>query len=617
MSFLRWSIVVLILLLGAFARGFYIAQHSFWIDEGFSFYFALSSDLAATLASDVHPPLYFAALRLWSELTGHSELALRWFSFLPSVCSLALVYQVAKELARARPAAWGRRALPILAMLMLALADAESYLAQEARHYTWLTLLALCGMLFLVRWLRRARRGDWVAWLVASALMLYTHYVAAFALAAQALYCLIWLRGKRRWQALLVPLVSAVTLAPWLLAVGGRQLGNRDSYKVWSLDLSAATLEDIAVKYLTGQWALVIGLLALGCVSLIYRRQSSAILRFDRLTPLILLWLIAPFGLTVAVNEFLPFLEPRRLILCAPPIALLVACGLVNIRQPTRALLIVALVVYGVAQFEWHRGQPDWRKIARLTARYAIPGDLILTDVSSGDYPLRYYLLRERAGVRALEPGVRYEALQFQREYHPDTYEAWLPALLAPQKTVWLMYWSSDESAFNWLDELGFARSADFVHRHDGGAHGETLMHVFRYDRVLESEPAARFANGMFLQDFSFDIGDLRVDAIWGTSQPLARDYILSAKLLDEAGMVAAQHDGTPQLGQRETSGWRVGEFVYSPHRMTANRPLAAGRYQLIAQVYSFEDDGIVNARAAENTEYALLDEIEIRVKPG
>ncbi len=612
MSLSRWSIIVLILLLGALLRGLNITERSVWIDEGYSFYFAQSPNLAEALSSDVHPPLYFAALRIWGELAGHSELALRWFSLLPSMCSLAFIFQLAKEIRRARAAGWGGAALPTLALLMLALADVESYLSQEIRHYTWLSLLVLCGMLFLIRWLRSHRAGDHLAWLFASILMLYTHYIAAFALVAQGMYLLFWARGRTRLRALTTLLICVLAMTPWLLSVGLRQLENREAHREWSLELTGELLLEIGVKYFSGQWALMLGLLALGCVTLVYRRDASVARRFDRVTPLLLLWLALPFGLTVLVNEFLPFLLPHRLIQWTPAIALLVACGLGNIRQPVRALLIAVIVVYGLAQVEFGRVQPDWRRIATMTTRYAVPGDLVLSDVSSGDYPLRYYLLREEGGARALDEGIRFESLQLRRQFHADSYEAWLPRLLDAQETVWLMIWSSDESAFNWLDALEFQRSAAYLHRHDGGAHGETLMRVFRYDRRTDDEPDARFANGMILRSARLDLADLRLDSLWEATRTLERDFTLSAKLLDENGVVVAQRDSQPQANKRPTSGWQPGEIIYSPQELMADRPLSAGIYRVIVQVYTREGDAFANVLTAAGAEFALIEEIQI-----
>ena len=108
-------------------------------------------------------------------------------------------------------------------------------------------------MLFLARWLRRSQRRDYIAWLVSATLMLYTHYIAAFALVAQGLFILFWLRGKSKLHALSAVFVSALAMAPWLIAVGSQQLENRNSYKVWSLDLTGEILHEIGVKYFTEQ----------------------------------------------------------------------------------------------------------------------------------------------------------------------------------------------------------------------------------------------------------------------------------------------------------------------------------------------------------------------------
>ena len=509
-----WLIITLILLLAALSRGLHIAEQSFWVDEGYAFYHARFPDLVTSLARDTHPPLYFAALRLWSELTGHTELALRWFSFLPSMLSLALIFQLAREVTRARPTEGHQGdAVPLLAMLMLALADAENTLAQEARHYTWLVLLVLGSMLFFLRWLRRSDRQDCTAWIACTVLMLYTHYITAFALAAQGLYALLWLRRKTRLHALAALVVSALALAPWLITVGSQQLDNRGAN--WSVDLSPAVIHDIALKYFTGQWALIIGLLALGCVTVICRRESRIAWRFDCITPLLLLWLVVPFLLTVLANEFLPFLQPRRLTQWTPVIVLLVALGLGNIRGPIRAILVAVLIIYGVTQVDFYRVKPEWRQVAQLTARYAAPGDLVLTDIAGGDYQLGYYLRRQVGDQPLLTEDIRYESLKIQRDFYAESYESWLPALLDAQQTVWLMHWSNDESAIAWLDKLDFRSSADFVHRHDGGTEGEILMHIYRYDRIDDAEVIARFGNGMILRTAAVDSDELRLDTLW------------------------------------------------------------------------------------------------------
>ncbi len=614
MSNTRWVSVVLVLLLGASSRILHIADQSLWVDEGYAFYHAWSPNLIESLARDTHPPLYFGALRLWSQLTGHSELTLRWFSVLPSMLSLAVIFQLAREVLRHRRGeAQQIDSIPLLAMLMLALADAENFLAQEVRHYTWLTLAVSGSMWFFLRWIRRAARGDYGWWLLFAMAMIYTHYITAFVGIVQGLYALVALRGKRQKQALSGLVISVIALLPWLIFVGWQQLDNRGAN--WSVSLSAAVMRDIQVKYFTEQWALVIALMLLGCVTVWHQRNGRFRVIWHRVSWLLLFWLTVPLALTVLVNEFLPFLQPRRLNQWTPAIALLVALGLGNIRQPARVLLIAALMIYGVFQVDFYRVKPDWRTVAHLTARYAVPGDLALTDIAGGDYQMAYYLRRQLPNARLLEADVRYESLKVQRDFYPQTYQAWLPRLLQAHQTVWLMHWSDDESVFGWLAKLNFRQTADFVYRHDGGLTGESQMHIFRYDRLGEGEAAARFENGMILRSASLDRHDLRVDSLWQTETRLDRDYVISAKLLDQTGAVAAQLDSQPQLNQRPTTGWKTGDVIYSPHEMqlTADADaLLPGDYQVAVQVYESQSGGLVNVRTARGEAWAIVDSLTI-----
>ncbi len=588
-SLKRWAIITLILLLGAAGRILHITEQSFWVDEGYAFYHAHFPDLLTSLARDTHPPLYFAALRVWSEVAGHSELALRWFSVLPSMLSLALIFQLTRELmAQRAPAARGQsHSAPCLAMLMLALADAENFLAAEARHYTWLVFLVTCSMFFFLRWIRQSRRSAGLSWILATVLMVYTHYITAFAGVAQGLYALICLRGAQRRRALAGLVIAALALSPWLLLVGTKQVGNSGAN--WSVDLSPAVIRDIQVKFFTEQWALVLALLLLGFFTVLYGREQLYRLRWERVSWLLLLWLVLPFALTLIANEFLPFLQPRRLTLWTPAIALLLALGLSNVRQPIRNLLIIALLVYGLSQVDFYRVKPKWREVADLTARYALSGDLVLTDIAGGDYQLGYYLNREMPGGKLLPDGARYESLKIQRDFYPETYESWLPQLLDRFATVWLMHWSNDPSAFNWLRELGFARTADFLHAHDGGASGRIDMRVYRYDRFADDPPLVQFDNDMLLKAAKVVEKPLRVDLIWQTTKQLNRDYTVSVKLLDENDLIVAQRDSQPQLNLRPTSNWHIEEVIFSPHELESTQRWSGGEYRIVIEVYFFE----------------------------
>jgi len=619
MSNSRWVLITLILLFGATSRILHINDQSLWVDEGYAYYHAHYPNLIETLARDTHPPLYFGVLRLWSELTGKSELALRWFSVLPSMLSLAVIFQLAREILRFRYDKQTRRALSLkdlsismLAMLILAIADAENFLAQEVRHYTWVVLLVSCSMWFFLHWSRTQNRRSYGLWIAFTIALVYIHYITAFIGVVQGIYALLVQRGKIRRQAIIGLILGGLALLPWLLLVGVRQLGNDGAN--WSVPLSDVVIHDILFKYFTEQWVFIFALMCLGCVTLLYHGLDSYRVKFHRTTILLLLWLIVPFLLTVIVNELLPFLQPRRLTQWTPVIALLVAFGLSNIRQPIRAILIAVLLVYGVTHVDFYRVKPDWRTISALTARYVMPDDLVLTDIVGGDYQMQYYLTRELPNGTLLDDGVQYESLKVQRDFYPATYHEWLPRVIDAHDTVWMMYWSDDLSAFGWLDNLGFKESAHFQYIHDGGTSGDVIMSIFRFDRIDTSEPiAAEFENRMHLLSAEFDKEDFRVDLLWTAPEPLDRDYTISAKLLNASGILVAQLDGQPQLNQRPTKTWQANELIYSPHDLQISDGvlgIEAGEYQIVVQVYLAVNSEIINIPISNGDEWIIVDTV-------
>src|SRR5258705_8916070 len=147
-------------------------------------------------------------MHYWIALTGNSEFTTRFLSLMWSVIGVALIYRLgADNFSRGAGAA---------AALMLALADNDSFLAQEARHYTQMAALAAASTLFYLRYLRRPTRINGIAWLLTSVALIYTHYLGAFILLIQLVHLLIFARPWRRLADMLLRWV-AIGLAwlPW------------------------------------------------------------------------------------------------------------------------------------------------------------------------------------------------------------------------------------------------------------------------------------------------------------------------------------------------------------------------------------------------------------------
>ncbi|MEL7434499.1 MAG: hypothetical protein AAFN11_11185, partial [Chloroflexota bacterium] len=98
-QWITYTWLVAILLLAMFLRISTIDAQSLWIDEGFTWNLTQYSDMFAILRADVHPPLYFLLIDVWVDFAGTSVFAMRYFSLLPSLLSVAVVYRLAGEIA--------------------------------------------------------------------------------------------------------------------------------------------------------------------------------------------------------------------------------------------------------------------------------------------------------------------------------------------------------------------------------------------------------------------------------------------------------------------------------------------------------------------------------------
>jgi uncharacterized membrane protein len=92
--------------------------------------------LAGVVSNDIHPPLYFILLNLWSGVFGTNETAVRSLSAGASLLMLLPIYQLGLTL--------GDRKTAVCATFVAAVSPAQLYYAQEARMYA---LAALCGTL--------------------------------------------------------------------------------------------------------------------------------------------------------------------------------------------------------------------------------------------------------------------------------------------------------------------------------------------------------------------------------------------------------------------------------------------------------------------------------------
>lgn len=394
-------------------------------------------------------------------------------------------------------------------------------------------------------------------------------------LIVQGLHALLFLRGAVRVKAVGWLVLVGACFAPWAFGVVLTQRNN-DFGVAAALLSNWSTFVQLLQKFMSSQWGLMVALLLLGTVRLIDGRRIEW--RPFGTTFLLVGWIALSLIISFILNIIYPVvLAPHRLLLLSPPIAILIAQGLRNIRVPERWVLVAAIVVFGLAVVDDYYPKEPWDVFAASATQYTQPEDLALLEVFRGDNPLNYYLDWQTGNT------LRVESLRRWREYTPEQYPHGIINVLNGYDHVWFFHWSPDPSGFDFLAQTGHVRTALMTTDHIGNA-----LTVYRYDHLPDSE-IARYQNGMILRHAAIHPADMRIDLWWTSAAPIAQDYSVSAFVLDAGGQLVAQHDSFPFENRRPTTGWQAGETIYDPHPL-APATLPPGEYTVAVQVYTWFD---------------------------
>jgi uncharacterized membrane protein len=154
------------------------AKSPLWLDEANTVSIAglPLSRIPDALRHDGAPPLYYVLLHGWIRLFGTSDLAVRSLGGVIAVATFPFMWLAGRRVG-GRAGAW-------VALLLLASSPFAVRYATEARMYSLVILLVVCGFLALSRVLERARPRalDLAAVTVITALLLYTHYWSVYLL---------------------------------------------------------------------------------------------------------------------------------------------------------------------------------------------------------------------------------------------------------------------------------------------------------------------------------------------------------------------------------------------------------------------------------------------------
>ena len=160
-----------ILILAASIRFTGLVRRDFWYDEAFTGVAVKENfhDMIQMIINDVHPPLYYIALKSFAFFFSYSVFGIRLFSAIFGLLSIWALYILTKELFNIKVARY--------ASLMAAISPFAIQYSQEARMYAMLVFFILISAYFFVKGLRTGNVKYYLLWGFFTGLSMLTHYM--------------------------------------------------------------------------------------------------------------------------------------------------------------------------------------------------------------------------------------------------------------------------------------------------------------------------------------------------------------------------------------------------------------------------------------------------------
>jgi uncharacterized membrane protein len=208
--------LLIFLLIFAIATVFYLFKIGFsdlWSDEIYtkSMLGGSLSDFFAKFKNDLHPPLYYLGLRLFTGLFGLNAISLRLFSVLGVLSTILLGYFAGQRV-------FGKQGALYFCLMLISVPMLAAY-SHQARMYTWAAFSVTGVFIYSYLFMRTGKNRDLVFLFVFTVLAMYTHYysMAAAFVANMYVFLHLLLTKNKKWLPHLFSLLLATILfLPWL-----------------------------------------------------------------------------------------------------------------------------------------------------------------------------------------------------------------------------------------------------------------------------------------------------------------------------------------------------------------------------------------------------------------
>jgi uncharacterized membrane protein len=203
----------LIFVLATVFYSFNIGFSDLWSDEIYTKSMLDGSlrDFYAKFNNDLHPPLYYLGLRLFTTLFGLNPLSLRLFSVLGVLSTLLLGYFAGQRV-------FGKQGALYFCLMLISIPMLAAY-SHQARMYTWAAFSVTGVFIYSYLFMTTGKNRDLALLFVFTLMAMYMHYysMAAAFVANMFVFLYLVLTKNKKWFPHLFSLVLATLLfLPWL-----------------------------------------------------------------------------------------------------------------------------------------------------------------------------------------------------------------------------------------------------------------------------------------------------------------------------------------------------------------------------------------------------------------
>ena len=375
-------------------------QQSIWFDESYGAYLTRFSfeDIWGLTAADVHPPLYYFLLKLWSGIFGYTDFGMRFMSVFFGAIAIVFAWQWLKRTFGTKPA--------LIATLLMTLSPMLIRYGQEMRMYTMAVAIIFGATYVLQLAIDTKKRRYWIIYGILMALGMWTHYFVALIWLAHLAYLIYVYRKKIFQKNIIISYALAVVLyLPWIPSFLSQTSTVQQGF--WIGAPSIATVTDYFTNsflYLNSAdiagWLLILTVVIAFCFVSLVRRlgKKLSLLHFMAFLPPILLILLS-------MPPFTPMFVDRYIIYSMICLSLIVGIGLTVVKFKSRivapiimTLLFVGTSVIGIFNvYEFGNynktthGKSDAKALFESVAAISQPGEPIISNSEWLYYDLSFY----------------------------------------------------------------------------------------------------------------------------------------------------------------------------------------------------------------------------------